>query len=98
MAFALVVSRRPLPAYAEWRKRRGHSPWREAAAQRDVVWRDDGRGLLPVLPDELGGARGKGRRVGEAGPLAALLGWLREAPDVEAVAAVAFPVLPAGGD
>jgi len=27
-----------------------------------------------------------------------LLGWLREAPDVEAVAAVAFPVLPAGGD
>jgi serine/threonine-protein kinase len=98
MAFALVVSRRPLPAYAEWRKQRGDSPWRKAEAQRDVVWRYDGRELLAVTADEPGGTRAKGRRLGDAGPLAELLGWLREAREVETVAAVAFPVLPAEGE
>jgi hypothetical protein len=98
MAFALVVSRHPLPAYAEWRKQRGASPWRKADAQRDVVWRYDGRELLAVTPEEPAGARAKGRRLGDAGPLAELVGWLRQAPEVEAVAAVAFPVLPAEKD
>jgi hypothetical protein len=101
MVFALVVSRRPLPAYAEWRRRRGDGPWRKADAQTDVqpdvVWRYDGRELLAATPDEPGGARATGRKLGDAGPLAKLLGWLQEAPDVEAVAAVAFPVLPADG-
>jgi hypothetical protein len=98
MAFALVASRQPLPAYAEWRQQRGDSPWRKADAQRDVVWRYDGRELLAVTPDEPGGARAKGRKLGDAGPLAELLGWLRQAPEVEAVAAVAFPVLAANKD
>jgi serine/threonine-protein kinase len=95
MAFALVVSRRPLPAYAAWRRQRGVCPWREAAGPPNVVWLYDGHQLLAATPDNPGGLREKGRKRGDAGPLPELLDWLRQAPDVEVVAAVAFPVHPA---
>jgi hypothetical protein len=95
MAFALVVSRRRLPAYAEWRRQRGACPWGKAACPPEVVWRYDGHHLLAATPDDPDGLREKGRKRGDAGPLPELLDWLRQAPDVEVVAGVAFPVLPA---
>src|SRR5262249_40800408 len=41
MAFVLVVSRQPLPAYAEWRRDRGDSQWRSTRAPSGVVWRGE---------------------------------------------------------
>jgi hypothetical protein len=60
-----------------------------------VVWRYDGLALLAVTADDPAGARGKGRPLADAGPLGELIDWLKVAPDVETVAAVAFPVRPA---
>src|SRR5262249_29786645 len=45
MVFALAVSSRPLPVYAEWKRGRGDSPWRRARASPGVVWRGDGEAL-----------------------------------------------------
>ena len=87
---ALVVSRRPLPAYAQWRQRLGQSPWRRVAAVPGVVWEDDGTAQLPRTR---GPGRGKGREMTGAASLARLTGWLKRAPQVTAVAAVGFPVL-----
>jgi hypothetical protein len=93
--FVLVASGRPLPAYAEWRKGRGDSPWRMTAAAPETVWRYDGRELRAVTPEDPDGTRGKGQELRGAGTFGRVIDWLRAAPDVDAVAGVAFPVLPA---
>src|SRR5262249_22076513 len=51
-AFALVMSRAPLPPYGEWKRRHGPIPW--AARQPcvpGVVWLDDNRGLHPLVAE-----------------------------------------------
>jgi hypothetical protein len=92
-AFFLVVSRKPLPAYAEWRKARGDSPWQPTAALPVLVWRYDGEELLAATPQEPGGERGKGRELAGGGVVGRVADWLRRAPDVEAVVGLGFPVL-----
>jgi hypothetical protein len=91
--FAVVVSSRPLPAYKAWRAGRGAPPWGTHAATPDVVWWDDGTDLLPLTAD---GSleRAAGQEVRGKTPVARLAAWLRQAPEVEAVAAVGFAVLP----
>jgi hypothetical protein len=91
--FALVVSGRPLPAYREWRHRCGPSPWGKATGRPGVVWRFDGAGWYALTADDTGGVRAADREVAEKVPLVQLTRWLSQAPDVEAVAAVAFVVL-----
>jgi hypothetical protein len=93
-AFVLVVSAKPLPAYAEWRRQRGASPWRKSDARAGVVWRLDGAALRAHTADDPENARGKGQEVRGVGALPQLAEWLRQAEGVETVSAVAFAVRP----
>ncbi len=92
-AFVLVASSKPLPAYAEWQRQRRASPWQKSEAQVGVVWRLlDGvtlRAHTAADPE----ARGKGQEVRALGGLPEVITWLRQAPGVEVVAAVAFAVV-----
>jgi hypothetical protein len=93
--FAVVVSEQPLPAYREWKARRAKSPWKpEPQAPRNVVWRSDGGEPKYFDPKHAGAQRSKDEEVPGYGPLVTLVDWLRKGPKVEAVEAIAFPVLP----
>ncbi|MGA2702454.1 MAG: hypothetical protein ABSH35_15335 [Isosphaeraceae bacterium] len=98
-AFALVVSREPLPPYRAWKKQHGPMPWTaKLPCEPGVVWRDDDQGLQPLLADDPAGTRGKGVKAGgSGGPVAKLASWLRALPGVDAVPLEAFPVEPAPG-
>ena len=98
-AFALVVSRQPLPPYREWKKQIGPMAWvAKLPCDPGVVWRDDGHGLQPLLSDDNAGTRGKGAKARDSGaPAAKLASWLRGLPGVDAVTLEAFPVEPASG-
>lgn len=89
-AFVVVASRHPLPPYREWRSRLGPLPWKKATA--DHGWWYDGREFRPL--DE-GQVRGKPRGLADRPKtFAAACRTLQSMPDVEAIRAVAFPVLP----
>jgi hypothetical protein len=92
-AFALVVSRAPLPAYRAWKRRHGPWPWaRKPRYDPGIVWRDDGHGLQPLLADDDAGTRGKGVKARSAdNPVAALAKWLRGIEGVDALVLEAFP-------
>ena len=93
--FALVVSSRPLPSYKEWHKRRSASPWKKSPAPPGIVWYDDGNFVESLTADGRNrGSRGKGQEVAGKSQVVAVLDWLRQAPEVEAVAGVGFAVLP----
>jgi serine/threonine protein kinase len=96
-AFALVVSREPLPAYRDWKERIGKSPWAaKSPSEPGVVWRDEGQGPQPLLADDGAGTRGKGAKARDSGASAGkLAGWLRALPGVDLVTLEAFPVGPA---
>ncbi len=98
-AFALVVSRQPLPPYREWKNQHGPMPWAtKLACDPGVVWRDDDQGLQPFLADDPAGTRGKGVKAhGSGGPAAKLASWLRGLPGVDVVTLEAFPVEPTTG-
>jgi serine/threonine protein kinase len=98
-AFALVVSRQPLPSYREWKKRIGPIAWAaKLPYDPGIVWRDDDQGLQPLLAYETAGTRGKGVTARESGaPAAKLASWLRGLPGIDAVTLEAFPVEPASG-
>jgi hypothetical protein len=89
-AFALVASRQPLPAFAEWRRRAPALVWKKARATSGFVWRGDGRRLERLLA--AGDDRGTVAASDEVSLLEGLGGALRSAPGVEAVALVAFAV------
>jgi tRNA A-37 threonylcarbamoyl transferase component Bud32 len=95
-AFVLVVSRSPLPSYREWKKRVGAPPWAAGRpCEPQVVWRDAGHGLEPLLADQAVATRGKGVKAREPSePAAKLATWLRGRPGVDAVTLEAFPVEP----
>jgi len=96
-AFALVVSRQPLPAYRAWKQRIGPMAWAaKLPCEPGVVWRDDGQGLQPLLANDPAGNRGKGVKARASGaPAAKLASWLRGLPGVDIVTLEAFPVVPA---
>jgi hypothetical protein len=91
--FMLVVSRKRLPAYTEWRTARGASPWRSTPALPGLVWRYDGEELIPYTEAIAAGQRGKGREIQGGGLVGQLAAWLRQAPDIDTVAGIGFPVL-----
>jgi hypothetical protein len=93
-AFAVVVSRDPLPPYREWKKRVGPMSWAaKLPCDPGVVWRDDADGLVPLLADDGAGTRGKGAKARDSGgPAAKLANWLRGLSGVDLVALEAFPV------
>ncbi len=98
-AFALVVSRQPLPPYREWKRRVGQMAWSaRLPCEAGVVWRDEGQGLEPLLAEAAAVTRGKGAKARDSGGPAAKLGtWLRGLPGVDVVTLEAFPVEPAKG-
>ena len=96
-AFALVVSRTPLPSYREWKKRSGPMPWAaKLPYEPGVVWHDDHLGLQALLGDDPSGTRGKGvKGRGSGEPAAKLAIWLRGLSGIDAVTLEAFPIEPA---
>jgi tRNA A-37 threonylcarbamoyl transferase component Bud32 len=98
-AFALVVSRQPLPSYRQWKQRIGPMAWdAKLPCEPGVVWRDDDQGLQPLVADDSAGTRGKGAKARDSGaPAAKLASWLRGLPGVDAVTLEAFSVEPASG-
>jgi hypothetical protein len=98
-AFALVVSRAPLPSYREWKRRIGPMAWAaRLPCERGVIWRDDGQGPELLLAGDTTGTRGKGAKARDSGgPAAKLAVWLRSLPGVDLVTLETFPVEPAAG-
>ena len=94
LAFALVVSKSPLPSYRDWKSKHGTPPWRKGlSASPGVVWSDDGRQLAALTVDRVNGERGAGATIrGGGAAVAELAGWLRAIPGVDAVVVKAFPV------
>jgi serine/threonine protein kinase len=94
-AFVVVASAKPLPAYEEWSKKRGAAPWRRIAGGNRVWWSNaeklDSKAPGPEVVD-----RGIVVQLNGQPPLLALCRWARD-EDVEAVAALAFPVNPREG-
>ncbi len=88
-AFVVAASRRPLPAYEDWKRGRLAIPWARLVPVAGV-WRSDGATLDPV---QQGGVRERGKEVELEGqpPLLQLCRWAR-GEGVELVEAVCFPV------
>jgi hypothetical protein len=98
-AFAVVVSRTPLPPYRDWKARRGSPPWQKGlSAAPGVVWWYDCHRLPALTEDDRDSQRGHGATVRGCGTAVAELAvWLKEDPGVDAVAIKAFAVSPASG-
>jgi serine/threonine protein kinase/DNA-binding beta-propeller fold protein YncE len=90
-AYVVAASRQPLPAYRAWRKGLGSLGWKALPAGR-TVWQADARGSYAWVPG-VGLDRSTLKVQPGVPPLAALCRKLA-AGGVEAVEAVAFPVLP----
>jgi serine/threonine-protein kinase len=93
-AFALVVSRAPLPPFREWRARHGEGPWGKGLeADPGIVWRHDGRWLVTLTAPGQEGVRAKGREARGGGSAVANLAlWFRGLPGVDDVLVEAFAV------
>jgi hypothetical protein len=89
----VAASSQPLPPYADWWKsRKVVLDWKPLAAGKSV-WEADTKGTYAVTPG-LGADRGSSiREAAGVPPLSGLCRALR-AGGVEAVEAIAFPVLP----
>ncbi|MGO9599424.1 MAG: protein kinase domain-containing protein [Isosphaeraceae bacterium] len=96
-AFALVVSRQPLPPYRQWQKHHEPMAWTaKLPGEPGIVWRADREGLQPLLADDSTGTRGKGVKArGSGAPVASLANWLGNRPGVDAETVEAFSVEPA---
>lgn len=86
-AFVTVASSQPLPPYGDWQTRLGTLKWRPIHSPQGV-WQFDGRELVPLRHE-----RGQ-ERFGELEPLVATCQAMKGAPGIDAVRAIAFPVLP----
>jgi hypothetical protein len=96
-AFALVVSRNPLPSFDAWRRKVGAPPWKAGlTGPSGVVWRHDGRWPSPGVRRDPNGRRSKGKALRGGAEVAALGDWLEAIPGIDGVEVVAFPVLPPG--
>jgi serine/threonine protein kinase len=89
-AFVLLASRDPLPPYKQWRADTGRPPW-DAAVRADDFWHFDGQTFV-------NGPRGE---VVQRPPLkhvprafAELCAFFKDRPGIDAIEAVAFPVVP----
>jgi serine/threonine protein kinase len=85
--FILVASSQPLPSYAEWAWKLGVLPWKSVSIAD--VWRFDGHRF------DHDTQRGEVRRLaGLPPPLEATCRALQNAPGIQAIRALAFPVEP----
>jgi hypothetical protein len=93
-AFALVVSRDPLPSYRLWKNRHGTPPWpKRASSAPGVIWWYDGQQLRLLTADHAQVPRAQGAAIrGGGGPVAELASWLKAIPGIDDVATKAFRV------
>ena len=93
-AFVVLASRLRLPAYRDWHLDVDALHW--AHTEGTGVWRYDGKQFAPEFSSSLGWASGtrgtKTRRVSK--PFDQACRYLRDRSRVEAIGAIAFPVLP----
>src|SRR5262249_56268958 len=88
----LVAAGAPRPPLAGWLRDLGDLPWKTAEAAG--VWRFDGRSFETDTEVQ----RGEVRRLADVpGPLEAACRAFQSRPGVEAIRALAFPVLPQPG-
>ncbi|MGP0069852.1 MAG: hypothetical protein ACLQGP_40400 [Isosphaeraceae bacterium] len=87
-AWLLVAARDPLPPFANWSAAR-LLPWR--SVQAEGVWQFDGRSIERLRP---GRRRVLQRTFDSPHPFARLCEFLRGIPDIDAIAAIAYPVRP----
>src|SRR5262249_52022150 len=86
-AFALLVSRQPLPCYREWRQRLGTVPWGAFAAEG--VWRfQDGNYVSPRERGQVQSLEGLPK------PLVNMCDLLHRRSGLDALQVLAFPVQP----
>jgi len=92
-AFVLAASTKPLPAYATWRTNAGRIPWSYVNTAADTRWHFDGHEFTRFPRD-----RGKLVETdGVPDRLRKLCEFFTSRKEFEAVQAVAFPVVAAGG-
>jgi hypothetical protein len=91
-AFAVVASRQPLPAYAQWRKERPRLPWERMPATSGVVWQSDGGPVLGVY--DPGMQRATEEKLNDKALIGMLARRLKRMPGVEAVSVMGFAVDP----
>jgi len=91
-AFVLLVSREPLPAYCDWRRRAGAMKWKETSGRGNpVIWRYDGTNIFSSV-----NTRGEIRPLNLPTPqeFVDICECLRnQQPEFETIQAVAFQVL-----
>ena len=85
-AWLLVAARDPLPPFDDWP---AASLLRWKSVQAEGVWRFDGRSIERLQPGE---RRVLERMVESPRPFAQLCASLSNMPDIDAVAAIAYPV------
>lgn len=90
-AYVVAASSQPLPPYAQWRAGRQGLPWKPLPPVQ-TVWQADAAGAYAVVPGQ-GADRGTIREAAGVPPLSGLCRALQSG-GVEAVEAMAFPVLP----
>jgi hypothetical protein len=94
--FAVALSRKPLPAFASWKKARGTVPWGRLAGWKNSYLTDE-EGVFPIVPGQ-GAVRGSEQEVGETPELLPLWRALRSGEGVEWVEVLAVPVAMRGGN
>jgi serine/threonine protein kinase len=88
-AFVVVASRQPLPAFADWVKKRGPVQWVKGQPGNNVWHAREGK--LSLWPSK-GVQRGHEREMRGTPPLVPLVRKLRAAPGVDMAEGWAFPV------
>jgi hypothetical protein len=88
-AFAVLASRQPLPAYADWQKQHP-VPWERTPATSGVVWRAAAGSVEGFYED--GFDRATEEAKGDKAVIRELARRLRAIPGVEAVAVMGFAV------
>jgi serine/threonine protein kinase/tetratricopeptide (TPR) repeat protein len=87
-AFAVLASRRALPAFDAWEGRRGLH-WKAVRANTAGIWGYDGRTFEPLGDNPRAEPR---RRTGEPRPFNELCEYVGAFPGIDAVRAIVFPV------
>ena len=89
--FVLLASRQPLPAFAQWRRSVREATWTATAAEG--VWKYNGTDINRLF-NERGTIRERGAiRERVPRPFADVCKAFSDAPQIEAVQAIAFPVV-----
>ena len=89
--FLAVMSREPLPSYAEWKKKHGIASWAKTVGREGTVWRKT-EGDLHAATETDPDVRGPGAAALGVAPVERLLKWWQDRPGVDEVGLTGFAV------